>query len=357
MNKKLSIQDLIEKIAERNKVTKKLSEDWLRLLPEVIETGLLSDGLVKVRGLGTFRLKWIEKRIARNLKTGEEVEVPAHNRVIFQAEKKVKEIINEDYKYLSYSVIDEEGKPSATPAESPRPEPVSFSEPAPTKPEKAQPEPDAATAPLPPVPPGKKPQTARRKYYWVVPVTFLLIIILAIIFYLRNCTKNAEYARPEQKEQVIAPTQPEAGVSEKDTVSSGQLEETSRPEAASSRQDEAGAQAAPVELSRETVMQTPEKVIVTDGEWLFQLAREHYGNPFLWVLIYQANKDQISNPDNLAKGLTLTLPGLEGTPRNLSRQDSISVAEGYRLVYEYYSSRGDQRADGFYQEVMKYSPY
>ena len=351
MNDKLTIQDLIEKIAERNKVTKKLSEDWLRLLPETIEEGLIADGFVKVRGLGTFRLKWVEKRIARNLRTGEEVEVPAHSRVIFQAEKKVKELINEDYKYLSYSVIDEGEKASPKPVEKPVPEPEPLVETAPSKPDSKQDAPEPAETP-PPVPPGKKPKPARRKYLWVIPLTFLVIIILAILFYLRNCTRNAEYAKPMvQKEQVIAPAE-----QQEEAAAIGQPPADSLQETGKEVQHESTVQPAAEEPDRRAELQTPEKVIVTSGEWLFQLAREHYGNPFLWVLIYQANSDQINDPDNLAKGITITIPGLEGTPRNLSRQDSSHIADGYRLIYEYYSSRGDQRADGFYQEVMKYNP-
>lgn len=48
--------------------------------------------------------------------------------------------------------------------------------------------------------------------------------------------------------------------------------------------------------------------VVQQGSRLAQIARRHYGDPGLWKLIYEANKDIISDPSNLPVGITLRIP-------------------------------------------------
>jgi hypothetical protein len=98
----------------------------------------------------------------------------------------------------------------------------------------------------------------------------------------------------------------------------------------------------------------PETKISNSGQHLFQLAREQYGNPFIWVLIYRANLDKITNPDMVISGREIVIPALEGKPDKLSHNDSLAVSDGYRLVYEYYKAHGDARADDFRRGMDRY---
>jgi hypothetical protein len=74
------------------------------------------------------------------------------------------------------------------------------------------------------------------------------------------------------------------------------------------------------------------------------------------VLIYRANPGKISDPDQVVVGSELTIPVLEGTPKKLTRTDSLNVSDGYRLVYEYYLSKDDVRAEEFRLVMLKYKP-
>ena len=49
---------------------------------------------------------------------------------------------------------------------------------------------------------------------------------------------------------------------------------------------------------------------VSDGELLWEIAKraDVYGDPFLWPLLYQANRDQIKDPRKIYAGQTLTIP-------------------------------------------------
>jgi hypothetical protein len=93
---------------------------------------------------------------------------------------------------------------------------------------------------------------------------------------------------------------------------------------------------------------------ISEGKHLFQLAREEYGNPYLWVLIYKENQDVIKDPDQAIIGKEVKIPALEGMPDKLSHNDSLEVAEGYRLVYEFYQAKGDPRANDFNRAYQKY---
>jgi len=67
----------------------------LRVLQTTIEEGLIKDGLVKIKGFGTFKLVWNEARKSVNVQTGKEYIIPGHNKVSFVPEAIVKDTINE----------------------------------------------------------------------------------------------------------------------------------------------------------------------------------------------------------------------------------------------------------------------
>ena len=56
MNIKLTLQEIIDKLSEQSGQSKKISENFLRILIDVIEEGLKKDGIAKVKGLGTFKI-------------------------------------------------------------------------------------------------------------------------------------------------------------------------------------------------------------------------------------------------------------------------------------------------------------
>ena len=66
----------------------------------------------------------------------------------------------------------------------------------------------------------------------------------------------------------------------------------------------------PVEVVVEEVIEEPQirTVIVKEGEWLYDIAREEYGNMSGWQKIYDANKDKIDNPDMIFPNQELIIP-------------------------------------------------
>jgi len=346
MKEKLTIQELIVRIAEKSGASKKVSTELIRVLPEIIESGLERDGEVRIAGLGTFRLKWVKARKARNLRTGAGVEVPAHNKVVFYPEKGLKEKVNKDFRYLTYQVVDEEVVS--------REEPVGQLDSG-----QLDKEEEVVSQELPvghldnegAAETEEIPEYRRRKaIYWIIPLIFVIIALLVVIFYMKNCQDELRFTDKGDEEMTITPSVPPAGTPEMTESETTPGQKTEAPESTPPAEPE---KAAPV---AKTAGFESRSYTILPGKYLFQVARETYGNPFLWSLIYKENRDKLPDPQNVRPGIEIVIPSLEGMPSNLTRDDSTRVAEGYRLLYEYYNSKGDDRAKDYAFTMKSFMP-
>lgn len=73
MSEKVTIQDIIELLAEKHSMTKKDAEIFVKGMFELIEEALATEKYVKVKGLGTFKLTEVESRESVNVNTGKEL--------------------------------------------------------------------------------------------------------------------------------------------------------------------------------------------------------------------------------------------------------------------------------------------
>jgi|GEM_PF-5913423 len=64
---------------------------------------------------------------------------------------------------------------------------------------------------------------------------------------------------------------------------------------------------APVEQKVEPVA-VERKIVVKEGEWLYEISRKAYGNIYGWRKIYEANKAKIQNPDLIYPNQELVIP-------------------------------------------------
>ena len=83
---KLTAQHLSEAIAQQLGLSKRISDTFVRAFVDTITEGLFTDGVVKVKGLGTFKAVNVEDRESISVKTGERIIIPGFKKLSFSPE-------------------------------------------------------------------------------------------------------------------------------------------------------------------------------------------------------------------------------------------------------------------------------
>lgn len=87
-------------LATGSGLTRKESESFARAFFEVIESGLLEDKFVKIKGFGTFKLIVVSERESVNVNTGERFQIGRHSKVSFTPEASLKELVNRPFAHF-----------------------------------------------------------------------------------------------------------------------------------------------------------------------------------------------------------------------------------------------------------------
>jgi integration host factor subunit beta len=86
--------ELIEHVAEHNKVPKGRAEALVNAIFECLEAALCRDERVEIRGLGSFETRRYGAYKGRNPRTGDSVAVEPKRLPFFKAGKELKDLIN-----------------------------------------------------------------------------------------------------------------------------------------------------------------------------------------------------------------------------------------------------------------------
>lgn len=106
---KLHATAIAELLAENLSLSKRVAEDFIKALVTTIEDALLANDVVKLKGLGTFKLQWYAPRKSVDVNTGDEIVIDGYYRVVFVPENELKEQVNEPYAHLEPVLLSEEG--------------------------------------------------------------------------------------------------------------------------------------------------------------------------------------------------------------------------------------------------------
>ncbi|EBA6160059.1 HU family DNA-binding protein [Salmonella enterica] len=86
--------ELIGTLAERNHLTRDKADAFLNDLAELMIDEILTNGVVKIHGIGQLKLVQRAERVGRNPKTREEIVIPASNVLKFSTTKVLKDRLN-----------------------------------------------------------------------------------------------------------------------------------------------------------------------------------------------------------------------------------------------------------------------
>lgn len=94
---RISIQEIANILIAKNGLKKKDADSFVAAMFDVVKDGLQSDRLVKVKGLGTFKVIDIEPRESVNINSGERVVIEGHGKITFTPDVTMKELVNKPF--------------------------------------------------------------------------------------------------------------------------------------------------------------------------------------------------------------------------------------------------------------------
>lgn len=316
MATKINLQQLAKKLAQKKNITQKDADAFLKEFFDSIVQNVTTDKLVKVKGLGTFKLVEVLDRESVNVNTGERIVIPGHSKLSFTPENALRDLINKPFADFQAVALNEgtsieemekvpeedqtsqlsseedsipaddekpevvpqpvqapESVPEPEPEPTPEPEPVVVPEPEPTP----APEPQEKAEPVSPSAPEEK----KNSRLWVWILCLLLICVLGFVAYktLSNASQNAEDAVVEP--QVEAPVEAPAPEEQYAQVPDGEY----------------------------VIVGTRKTHVMKPGEFITRIAIQEYGDKVFaqYIIVHNAFPD----PDNVPVDMEIKLPELK----------------------------------------------
>ena len=165
---KIFMAELADMLAQKAGISKREAQQFLTDFVETIQDGVNNDKLVKIKGLGTFKVIDVDARESVNVNTGERVTIDSHQKLTFTPDAAMKELVNKPFSQFETVVLndgvefddepeveepaiaEETPEPVVEPTPEPEPEPVVVPEP--------EPEPVVVPEPEPVVVPEPEPE-------------------------------------------------------------------------------------------------------------------------------------------------------------------------------------------------------
>ena len=164
---KIFMAELADMLAQKAGISKREAQQFLTDFVETIQDGVNNDKLVKIKGLGTFKVIDVDARESVNVNTGERVTIDSHQKLTFTPDAAMKELVNKPFSQFETVVLndgvefddepeveepaiaEETPEPVVEPTPEPEPEPVVVPEPEPEPTIVPEPEPEPVIVPEP----------------------------------------------------------------------------------------------------------------------------------------------------------------------------------------------------------------
>ena len=97
---KILLNNIAEELASKSGLTRDAADNFMRAFVVTIEKGLQEDSIVKVKGLGTFKLLEVSDRDSVDVNTGERITIKGHRKVTFTPDTAMKELVNRPFAHF-----------------------------------------------------------------------------------------------------------------------------------------------------------------------------------------------------------------------------------------------------------------
>ncbi len=373
MPDKISFKNLIHDISERSGFSQNISRVFVREMATVIREGLLEDGVVHLTGLGIFRLKEIAEREGRSPASGQPIVIPAHRKVYFKPEKRLRELINKQFSHLKPVPVEEKSTGKEKELDSfnrflndsfvdgaietkiaNRETDRAGKDVEKGKREELKNEKETVFAPTLVQKPVKNDGTGKKASLYMEEeedtsrkglYATILLILLLVFAYMNYWPLEDSNDSPQGKATLQTPTATITPTAE------------SRPTVAPrAKKSENNAAREKTKKKKNGIKRAQRSHLTQHGESLWRLAKRYYDNGYLWPLLYEANHDKIKNPDFMVQGLTLTIPALQGSYAHPTAADKELLARGHLRAYKAYRVRNHKEALNHLRVASAYDP-
>ncbi len=99
--------ELADMLAQKANISKREAQQFLTDFIETIQDGVNNDKLVKIKGLGTFKVIDVDARESVNVNTGERVTIDSHQKLTFTPDAAMKELVNKPFSQFETVVLNE----------------------------------------------------------------------------------------------------------------------------------------------------------------------------------------------------------------------------------------------------------
>ncbi len=107
MNSKITLARLAQIVATKSGVDLKDCEEVLRQMFKNISACLEGGESIRIKGFGTFKISAVEARKSVDVTSGEDNEIPAHNRIVFVPSKELAAAVNAPFDMFETIVVEE----------------------------------------------------------------------------------------------------------------------------------------------------------------------------------------------------------------------------------------------------------
>ena len=412
MSEKITFSELVEKLSAKTSQSQQSTNDFIHELASIIESSLGTGEKISISGFGKFELRWVDERKGRNPQTGEEITIPAQNKVVFKPYKALRNHVNKPFGNLESQVIgddapDEEDTSDQTvsPKQAPvlpfggtanaplidldtqheaessksdslndlifeRESPL-ISESPPNVERQASVQ-VVAEPDVNPVKPeisiedefslvfeenlARQEELAREvqenggfRWSYTAAAVIVLLAIFLLVFWMNtddNATQSdsANLVNGSNVTQVEEPAAINQDLDETPSQQSGQNLNSDEPTPADESQTEP--ELATRANNSDQTTENQMNYSIQQGDTLWEIAQSRYDNPYIWPVIYEANKESLDNPNTLSVENQINIPLIEDG-NQLTRSEREQVALGYLSVYQWIKNNRPDNARYF----------
>ena len=391
MNEKITLPTLVSLLADKTGKQKKQCEDFLREFFNTLVDAMEAGENVRIKSLGTFKVVAVEPRKSVNVNTGEQMEIPGHNKIVFVPAKELAEEVNAPFAMfesieipdnaledpllssesvsaaqaeedpLPSSAISDQTVSAAQAEEDPLPSSAISDQTVSAAQAAGYPEPDedsdeneqefeieneSGLDSFPIVSQLNEEHTETRRNY-----RFLLgfacgvacAAVICLCAYLFFFEKWVATVSEEKNTEVSVQAETSGQLTDADVRQVPKpdvLDSDKKDLIEASDADSKNEQMAKTEQTAEVPPRPSDEPVydtITKTRYLTTMAKEHYGNYNLWPYIYEENKAILGHPDRIRPGTKVIVPPLSKYGVNPSDPDDIAKAKKKGVeIYAHY---------------------